>query len=209
MASNGDSLLTPTNFLIAVLFVALIVVTGLVIDLWNRVPKNPLALVPFQASVLNASLIGGLNGETGKSNSLGVKGKETLRFGNKTVDRSGNFICEKQAVYVFTVTLLKGYSWEGVDDQFVIRQNGLILSMQLLPTQATSYTTSLSLFCNVGDQINFEYYTGTLNGKNEKNRDAFTILNEQYSTLNVLILPQQFPTKDNYDAQIPYLQWSS
>lgn len=206
--ASSDSLLTVTNFVLFLLIVAVFVLVMLVIELYQRVPSNPLALVPFQASVQNASLEGGLNDELGKNNSLGIRGKELLRFGGVTTDRNGNYTCRTQAVYVFTLTILKGPSTENVQDQLVIRQNSLVLSYQTLPTASESFTTTLPLFCLVGDIMSFEYYTGTFYGTNDKNRNAFTVLNKVHTKLSVLILPQQYPTKINYDAQTPYLQWS-
>lgn len=204
---DSGSLITPTNIVLLLLIIAVFVLIMLVVEVYQRLPTNPLASIPFQASVQNASLEGGLNDERGKGNLFGIRGKDLLRFGGVTTDRNGNYICRTQAVHVFTITLVKGPSFEGVQDQFVIRQNGLILSYQPLPKAGEAFNTTLPLFCLVGDQITFEYYTGTFYGTNDKNRDAFTVLNKLYSKLSVLILPQQYPTAINYDAQTPYLTW--
>lgn len=210
VVTNG-SVWNATTICIIILFVVVLVLAMMMIDLYQRVPSNPLALVPFSASVTSGKLIGGVHSKKGNSDHLGVRGKELLRFGNALTDREGTYLVKTQAVHLFTIVLTKSFSTSPMmPDQFLIRQNTMILSFNVVPYDAMSYTVSLPLFCCVGDQMTFEYYSaGSFYGKNEDNKDALTVLNLQNSTMSVLVLPQQFPAKANYDPQIPYLQWSS
>lgn len=204
---NAKPLLTPTNIVLGILIVVVFVFAILLIILFQRTSSNPLSTVPFQATVLNGSLVGGRNGEVGANSSLGIYGKEHLRFGHGISDQKGYYVSQHQSVHLFCLTLMKSQSSDGVTDELIIRQNTGVRSYQLLPKQSGSYSTSICLFCQKGDKISFEYCTGTYTGPTEANSKAITVLNKRHSYMSIIIFPKQFPAPANYDSQTPYLQW--